>query len=549
MEIPIGAREKGSSGGVAREALSSVKPTNSSEEGHGRVGDAGVQPGNLAVAPVLDPALRDPSSDLGEFGDGSVSPVRSVSGVVAAPSGSGELEEGHTTVDAGPAQRFEQSQAALSRRIRSAMDQTLPLGTPVPDASLFAEARQNRALHARTMLLGGRHLVGLGAVSPEPTPEPETRRAEPAALRAEPTTRWADPAAFREEPPISRDVATPRAPDVVSPTRRMPLGYEGLTSPSPAGASPGWLSSAGPSRGVPAREPRPADLRPAEPHSPEVHSPEATPPREGALRASFVRPVGLPTVPPPRRRRTLPPGGLFAPEEDQEHEAFALDRPRGSSFPPVTSAPGHSPPAAPAILSPASLPPRTAPGAGPGLPAAASSTGLSSTIVSATAAVLAAPGAGASPRFPGMDVRNPHSNVLSNSVILPPPPQASDFELSSSPSTAPPPLALAATARAGSSPGVPAVLPPGRAATSGGAAAAGPVAIPAGAARALTTKPAARSTASLLDLPSADPLAGYEAPREGYLQRFLIVFVVALAVVGLFALGAIALGFLGKTGW
>jgi hypothetical protein len=148
------------------------------------------------------------------------------------------------------------------------------------------------------------------------------------------------------------------------------------------------------------------------------------------------------------------------------------------------------------------------------------------------------------------DVRNPHSNVLSNSVILPPPPQASDFELSSSPSTAPPPLELAATARAGSVPGG-AIPLPGGAATAGGATAAGGAAgaIPGGAARSLTTKPAARAAASLLDLPSADPLAGYEAPREGYLQRFLIVFVVALAVVGLFALCAIAFGFLGKTGW
>jgi hypothetical protein len=242
----------------------------------------------------------------------------------------------------------------------------------------------------------------------------------------------------------------------------------------------------------------------------------------------------------------LPPGGLYAPEDEQEHEheAFALDRTRASSFPPVTSSPGHAPPAA------ATPPPKTAPGAGPGLPAVASSAGLSSTIVSATAAVLSVPRGGAIPRFAGMgDVRNPHSSVLSNSVILPPPPQASDFELSSSPSTAPPPLALAATARAGSVPGGLAVPVPGGPATSGGAATPGPVAIPVVVARSLTTKPAPRAAASLLDLPSADPLAGYEAPREGYLQRFLIVFVVALAVVGMFALCAIAFGFLGKTGW
>jgi hypothetical protein len=129
------------------------------------------------------------------------------------------------------------------------------------------------------------------------------------------------------------------------------------------------------------------------------------------------------------------------------------------------------------------------------------------------------------------DARNPRSPALSNSVILPPPPQAHDYELSSSPSAAPPPLALAATARAGAS--LPSAAPPP----------AAPI-LP-------TTRPAARPRASLLDLPSAggNPLAGYEAPRETLWQRSLIVFVVALAVVGLFALGAIAFGFLGKTGW
>jgi hypothetical protein len=53
----------------------------------------------------------------------------------------------------------------------------------------------------------------------------------------------------------------------------------------------------------------------------------------------------------------------------------------------------------------------------------------------------------------------------------------------------------------------------------------------------------------LTDLPSVNPFAGFEAPSDSFAQRSLIVFIVALAVVGLFALAAIAFGFIGKTGW
>jgi hypothetical protein len=99
--------------------------------------------------------------------------------------------------------------------------------------------------------------------------------------------------------------------------------------------------------------------------------------------------------------------------------------------------------------------------------------------------------------------------------MLPPPPQAADFEPASSPSSLPP--APLRSVRPG----------------------------PAGA-----TSAAARAPAQvLLNLPSANPFEGFEAPKETFVQRFLIVFVVALAVVGLFALAALAFGFLGKTGW
>jgi hypothetical protein len=58
-----------------------------------------------------------------------------------------------------------------------------------------------------------------------------------------------------------------------------------------------------------------------------------------------------------------------------------------------------------------------------------------------------------------------------------------------------------------------------------------------------------RSTPLLTDLPSADPFAGFVAPAASVTQRWGLVLVIALAVVGLFSLAAIALGLLGKTGW
>lgn len=54
---------------------------------------------------------------------------------------------------------------------------------------------------------------------------------------------------------------------------------------------------------------------------------------------------------------------------------------------------------------------------------------------------------------------------------------------------------------------------------------------------------------SLDELPLSDPFAGFVAPPPSPLQRWLVVIVVALAVVGLCSLAAIAFGFLGKTGW
>lgn len=54
---------------------------------------------------------------------------------------------------------------------------------------------------------------------------------------------------------------------------------------------------------------------------------------------------------------------------------------------------------------------------------------------------------------------------------------------------------------------------------------------------------------ALDELPRSDPFAGFVAPPPSLMQRWLVVIVVALAVVGLCSLAAIAFGFLGKTGW
>jgi hypothetical protein len=51
------------------------------------------------------------------------------------------------------------------------------------------------------------------------------------------------------------------------------------------------------------------------------------------------------------------------------------------------------------------------------------------------------------------------------------------------------------------------------------------------------------------DLPTINPFAGFEAPRDSWLRRSAIIFVVALALVGACALLAIAFGLLGKRGW
>lgn len=73
------------------------------------------------------------------------------------------------------------------------------------------------------------------------------------------------------------------------------------------------------------------------------------------------------------------------------------------------------------------------------------------------------------------------------------------------------------------------------------------------AARSRTRPPISRSAVAGAvpgeELQAVDPFSGFIAPAPSLAQRWLVVVVVALAVVGLCSLAAIAFGLLGKTGW
>jgi hypothetical protein len=385
-----------------------VKPRDSSEEEHGLEGDLRGDASHFTVTPAATQGF-----------------VRSASGVVAAPASRADEDDEKTTVDPASLPMPDDQQAALARRIRHALGQTLPLGTPVPGA---AGPWGARTPYTRTMLLGGRQSPGLlPSEPPAPVPLRSSER---------------------------REIAT----------------------------RPDWSAASAPASPPPA----PASVRAEQSFDP------ASAPDSSALRASFVRTVGLPTAPPPRRsRRPSSADDFEGATGDADHEAFALDRPL--SVPPPLPGGAWQPGAlsAPEALSPAAAPPVAAPAP----PAAMSPP---------TAAVANAAPARA-------DVE-----AVRSSVMLPPPPQAGDYEPASSPSPVPP-----------------APRPP-----SSPSAAAG-----------VERRAVARVPARplLTELPSANPFEGFEAPRETFAQRFLIVFVVALAVVGMFALAAIAFGFLGKT--
>jgi hypothetical protein len=249
--------------------------------------------------------------------------------------------------------------------------------------------------------------------------------------------------------------------------------------------------------------------------------------------ASLVRVVGPPTQPPPRRSRRT---GSLAPQEESEHdhEAFVLTNP--------IAAPNR-------VTQPPSAPSNGVPSLNFG------------TLVGRSS-------------FPG--------------VMLPPPPQSRDFEPASSPVAAAPPPGLTASAvgsvaaapyppLAGpasvpppapsqrhrgappgfTAPGLSALGVSSTGALGGAVSGAGSPALratlDASVSLSRTRPPLSRHAAerphTLAELPTADPFAGFVAPAPSVAQRWLVVVVVALAVVGLCSLAAIAFGFLGKTGW
>jgi hypothetical protein len=247
-------------------------------------------------------------------------------------------------------------------------------------------------------------------------------------------------------------------------------------------------ASAGPAVSSPSPVPPPASAGPA------MFSPSPVPPPESAgsdagepaLLASVVRVVGPPTQPPPRRSRRVP---SLASEETSEpdHEAFVLTHAI------VT----------PDRPKPASVPPskRTVEDSAPWFVERPSTTAANHVAVAAARASL-----------PG--------------VMLPPAPRAEDFEpaspVAAAPISVPPPAPLLRAT----------IEPP--------------------AALSRTRPPMSQRFVPDLpldELPASDPFAGFVAPPPSLAQRWLVVIVVALAVVGLCSLAAIALGLLGKTGW
>jgi hypothetical protein len=228
---------------------------------------------------------------------------------------------------------------------------------------------------------------------------------------------------------------------------------------------------------------------------------------EPALLASVVRVVGPPKHPPPRRSRRVP---SFASDEPSEpdHEAFVLTH---------------------AIVTPDRAKP------------SAVAPPLRRTVESLPGSVDA----------PQTSAPNPVAVTAGRSllpgVILPPAPRAEDFDPPSSPVPAVP-VATAPVSAA-------------RISASSISVSSMSVAPPAPLLRATIEPPASLSRTrppvsqrfvpdpQLEELPASDPFAGFVAPPPSLAQRWLVVVVVALAVVGLCSIAAIALGFLGKTGW
>jgi hypothetical protein len=378
--------------------------------------------------------------------------------------------------------------APLGRSNHRALERTRPIGTPPP---LPAEFRRTTIPSGRVSVRAAyRQTMMLGSLE---------RSGAPVALRSG-SPDEASASAFAPASPavvlgdglVSEAVPRQGPPRDGLPTAVLPpLAPARLAEP----AAEERVSSDGTAAELVAPASAPAralsESRASESPSPSGPASES-PPSEGTrLRGSFVRVVGPPTSPPPRRSRRPGPPSQPAPALEMDpHEAFALDR----RIP----------------MSPASQ----------------------RDVSSAPALAQAADSAVVSRRdwSTGDEVpRDVEPSSLSRSaLILPPPPGAGDFEPASSPSAAaPPPLpgGLAAS-HAPPLPGQPPALSP----------------------------PWTRATVAPLlpaspELPTINPFAGFEAPRDSWLRRLAIIFVVALALVGVCALAAIAFGLLGKRGW
>jgi hypothetical protein len=223
---------------------------------------------------------------------------------------------------------------------------------------------------------------------------------------------------------------------------------------------------------------------------------------EPALMASVVRVVGPPTQPPPRRSRRASFSTSALPSEPDQVPVRRSRRAPASAV--QANEPDHEAFVLRHPIVAAERPKRS--GSPP--PSRRGVSAVQSAEPSLTSAT------------PRLSVAVGRSSLPA--VMLPPAPQPEDYEPASSPGTAPPPAALL---RATIEP--PASLSRTRPPMS----------------------PRYAAVPSLDELPPADPFAGFVAPQPSLAQRWLVVVVVALAVVGLCSLAAIALGFLGKTGW
>jgi hypothetical protein len=223
---------------------------------------------------------------------------------------------------------------------------------------------------------------------------------------------------------------------------------------------------------------------------PKRDTPPPAPPAgpEPALLASVVRVVGPPTQPPPRRSRRMGAVPSASPSDGSTSEAEAAEHPEHEAFS-LTNP----------IAAPASK--KVVPDAAP-LPASPAS-------------------------VPSLSVSVRRGSLPG--VMLPPAPEPRDYELDPS-----------IGSRPSASPPLRPTIEPLRSAMDS----------PASLAR--TRPPLTRRAPEpppIEELPVSDPFAGFVAPPPSLFQRWLVVIVVALAVVGLCSLTAIALGFLGKTGW